>query len=279
MPGNFAGNRNLFLHHKTTTMKLLLASALLILVACKSADKKEITGMSGVYKMLSQRIHNDKTDTTYTTLQQLKIFTDKYMMYANFNPKDSVSSFGIGTYTINKDTILEDVFYNASDTTYSHNPGRFTLVIEKTPKGYKQEIPSIESGGQKYVLNEEYEALDGKQKTAIDGAWRQVKFYSITGNDTTTNTPTQFKMYHNGYVIWGHTNTDSLNISHAGMGYGKFEMPANNKIKESIMVSTYYLIRGHDFDLDIEMNGPDEYTQTIHNTDGSRSVEIYKRLK
>lgn len=260
-------------------MRLLLAFALLAIVACKNNDKQIQSGMSGVYKMLSQRISNDSTDTTYSSLQQLKIFTDTYMIYANFNPSDSASSFGIGTYKMQSDTIIEDVFYNASDTTYNNNPGKFTLIIEKTPKGYKQIIPSIESNGQIYKLTEEYITTGEDKTTSIDGAWRQVKNYLINGNDTITNTPTQFKVYHKGHIIWGHLITDSLNVNHAGIGYGKFEMPSDTTIKESMMVSTYYRVRGNDFILGIEKKGPDEYVQTIKNADGTRSVEIYKRLK
>ena len=260
-------------------MRLLLASALLLIVACKSNDKKGNSGMSGVYKMVSQRVSNDSTDTTYTNLQQLKIFTDDYMIYANFNPSDSVSGFGIGTYITKEDTVIEDVFYNASDTTYTNDPGKFTLIIEKTPKGYNQVIPSIEVDGLNYKLTENYETSGDEKTTSIDGAWRQVKNYFIDGDDTTTNTPTQYKVYHKGYIIWGHVVPDSMHVNHAGIGFGKFEMPANNKVKESMMVSTYYNVRGNDFDLDIDMTGPDQYTQTIHNADGTKTVEIYMRLR
>src|SRR5262245_12612722 len=144
-------------------MKRLLGF-LLLLAACNSYDKKEISSMEGVYQMLSQNIKNEKTDTTYTTLQQLKIFTDHYVMYANFNPTDSVSSFGIGSYTISKDTVIEDIFYNATDSTYNNDPGKFILVIDKTSKGYQQVIPSIESQGQTYTLTEKYETTGSENK-------------------------------------------------------------------------------------------------------------------
>ena len=91
-------------------MKIIWSFSILLFAACNNADKKSVTSISGVYNMLTQRIYNDKTDTTYSTLQQLKIFTEDHVMYANFNPSDSVSSFGIGTYTINKDTYLKICF-------------------------------------------------------------------------------------------------------------------------------------------------------------------------
>lgn len=260
-------------------MRLITACLVLLLAACKSNDNKEELSMNGVYTMLSQRVFNDKEDTTYTSLQQLKIFTPDIMMYANFNPKDSVSGFGIGSYTIKKDTVIEDIFFNASDTSFNNDPGTFTLIIEKTSKGFKQVIPSIKLRDETFTLHEDYTTSTTDQKTAIDGAWRQVKSYSITGTDTITNMPTQYKVYYGGYIIWGNVSTDSLNKSRTLIGYGKFEMPSENKVKEIMMVSTLHLVRGNNFELDINMNGADEYTQIIKNTDGSRSVEIYKRVK
>ena len=56
-------------------------------------------------------------------------------------------------------------------------------------------------------------------------------------------------------------------------------MSGNNKVKESMNSSTTYMVRDHDFDIDIEMNGKDGFTQTINNKDGSKSVEFYERLK
>jgi hypothetical protein len=88
----------------------------------------------------------------------------------------------------------------------------------------------------------------------------------------------QFKAYYAGHVIWGDNWTDSLNKNHTAIGFGKFEMNGN-KVKESMIESTYSAIRGHDFDIEIEMMGADDFKQTITNTDGSKSVEFYQRLK
>jgi len=52
-----------------------------------------------------------------------------------------------------------------------------------------------------------------------------------------------------------------------------------NKVKESMTASTYSDVRGHSFDIDISMNGKDEFTQTMTDADGSKGVEIYTRMK
>lgn len=61
-------------------MKLLLATAVLAVLGCNGAETTADTSMSGAYKMLSQSIKGGKTDTTVTSLQQLKIFNGDFMV-------------------------------------------------------------------------------------------------------------------------------------------------------------------------------------------------------
>jgi hypothetical protein len=259
-------------------MKLVSAFLLLFIIGCKSSDKKESLNMPGTYNMLSQSVKGDKTDTTYTSLQQLKIYTEDFMMYANVNSPDSASGFGIASYSVNADTVTENVIYNASDSTSDDTLRHFTLIIEKTAKGYKQVIPEIQFGAEKMKLTEDYESAGTAAKSSLDGAWKLVKSYTIKGKDTTNNNAVQYKTYNAGYVIWGNNWSDSMNKKHTGIGFGKFEM-TGNKVKESMTASTYSDVRGHDFDIDIELNGTDGFTQTMNNTDGTKSVEVYTRLK
>lgn len=258
-------------------MKNLILAAILFITGCSTADKKDVS-MPGAYKMLSQNVQYDKVDTTYTTTLQMKIYTEDYMMYTNVNSLDTISSFGIGTYSADKDTITENVIYSASDTTATENPGKYKLIIEKTANGYKQIIPEILTQGRNIKLTEEYETAGTSVTSPLDGAWKQIKSYYVNGKDTTVNKVTQYKTYYAGIVVWGGTSTDSLNKLNTGTGYGKFEM-TGNKVKEAMIASTFYQVRGHDFDIDIEMNGTDGFTQTINNADRSKSVEVYVRLK
>lgn len=262
-------------------MKVMLAIGLLAIAGCtNNPEKTALMSMPGAYNMLSQTTTYAKKDTTYTTLKQLKIYTDTHMMYVQTNPADSVSAFGIGTYTANGDTVTENIIYNASDTSANPNPQSFTLIITKTGKGYKQLIPEIQTrDGRKVKLTEEYETSGNDIKSALDGAWKETKAYNIKGKDSTLNKNIQYKTYFHGYFIFGHTYLDSANIVHTGMGYGIFEMPAGNKVNEHVLASTYSQLRGKSFDIDIEMNGTDEFKQTITNDDGTKSVELYQRLK
>lgn len=262
-------------------MKLFYVASLLLFISCNNAGKKAdtSTSMTGAYTMLSQSVKNDKTDTTYTSLQQMKIYTDDFMMYANINTPDSISSFGIGSYSVSMDTVTENVIYTASDSTSDDTSPRYQLQIEKTAKGYKQVIPEIGSGENKVKLTEEYSTTGTGVTSTLDGAWKQSNGYLVKGNDTTMRNPVQYKMYNSGYCIWGNTYKDSLNKTHTGIGFGKFAMDGGNKVKESMIASTYSEVRGHDFTIDIEMNGADEFKQTMNNDDGTKSVEVYKRMK
>lgn len=255
-------------------MKSIIASALLMLLAsCNNTDKKEIS-MPGAYKMLSTIVKTGSSDSTLTNRQQLKIYTGNYMMYAGIESPDSVSLFGIGTYTINGDTLLERVIFSAYDSIKSTSSAAFKLVIEKTEKGYQQVIP--DSSGSRTEL---YESVGTTSTSILDGPWRQTSAFIIKGNDTIMNINNQYKMYWAGQVIWGHNSIDSLKKIHTGIGIGTFEMKGEKKLTESMSASSNADVRNHVFDIDIEMNGKDQFKQTLILADGSKSVEIYQRLK
>ncbi|MFI5131231.1 MAG: hypothetical protein ACHQFX_14610 [Chitinophagales bacterium] len=259
-------------------MRIILSSALLFLIACNSADKKEGTKIEGAYKMLSQNFKNGQTDTTDNSLRQIKIFTGDHMMYANVNSPDSVSSFGVGSYTISGDTITEHVIFSASAATKDDTARTYNLLIEKTAKGYKQVISDMNDSLHS-KLTEDYENAGTETKTPLDGLWKLTRAIAISGNDTTVQKVTAYKAYYAGHIIFGHSYTDSLNKNHTGVGFGKFEMNGNNKAKELMETSTYSQVRGQNFDLDIALNGDDEFTQTIIEKDGTKGVETYQRVK
>lgn len=261
-------------------MKLIYASVLLFLISCNSSGNKETIKMPGAYKMLSVNVKTDKSDSTYPNAHQLKIYTDGYMMYANINSPDSLSGFGVGTYSMENDTLTERVIFNAYDSTKSNGTSTFLLMIEKTAKGYKQVIQDMPGqDGQPMKLTEEYESIGTTATTPLDGAWKQTSAFIVAGKDTSNNINNQYKIYYAGHVIWGHSYTDSLNKNYTGIGFGKFVMKGNDKITESLEATTYSQVRGKDIDIDIEMKGTDEFKQTITYPDGVKGVEVYQRLK
>jgi hypothetical protein len=121
-------------------MKPLIAITLLILIACNS-DKKETLIKPGAYKMISQALKSHTLDTTYLELQQLKIYTGEYMMFANFFARDSISGFGVGSYSAEKDTVTEHVIFSASDSVKDDTPRVYKLYIENKDTGIDRLYP------------------------------------------------------------------------------------------------------------------------------------------
>ena len=215
--------------------------------------------------------------------RQLKVFTGDHMMYANVNRDDSISAFGVGTYTkdtTNTDsiTLYEHIVYRSNDTTVNTNPVTYKLTIQKTERGFKQMIPQIEYMGRRPKLEEEYKNVGLPVKFPLDGVWKQTSSYLIRGKDTTYNSATQFKTYYAGHFMWGNTYKDSTNKTRTGVGFGYFEVEGDNKIKEMLEFSTYMAMAGREFEVQYETMGDNEYKQTIVQENGDINVEHYERM-
>lgn len=259
-------------------MKIVYAVLLLSLAACSNEDKKASMSMPGSYTMVSGRWKTAKLDTN-TTLAQLKIYTADLVMYANINSPDSISSWGIGSWTQSGDTVTENMIYTASDTSKYDQPATYKLIISKTEKGYSQLIHNIGVlNGDSLDLIETYDHSGTGIVSDLDGAWKQTKRTEINGKDTTDATVLQYKVFGDGGVIWAHTWSDSTGKSHAGIGFGTFTLSGTN-LKETLTASTYSAVRGQSFDIEIKLDGKDGFTQTMKNPDGSVSIETYTRLK
>lgn len=257
--------------------KLVSIFSVTMLLSFNSSRVGPAASIQGVYRMLSQSF-TDGTETQSFPIKQLKIFTEHYMMYANVNPADSVSSFGVGSYTEGDNMVTENILYSASGNSSDDTSRTFKLAIEKTAKGYKQVIRNI-GPDEKFTLTEEYETITNNSRSPMDGVWKQLKSYNIKGNDTSWNNVVQFKTYHAGHFIWGNSFTDSSSKKYTGIGFGTFKMNSNNKIMETIESSTFSQINGQTFTVNIEMKGKDWFRQNIVDTDGTIAVEEYQRFK
>lgn len=266
---------------KKFILGVLALSFVILNYNCSGYGKKSGVSIKGVYRMLTLNMQGENLDTTITTREQLKIFTGDFLMYSNYNPVDSSSSFGIGEYTIEADTITENILFTAVDSSRNTNPGTYSLIIKKTPKGYIQIIPKIVTEqGLVYQLTEEYIATGSTEKSPLDGAWMLVSRYTVNGNDTLVLPAYhQYKVYHGGQFMWGNSYDDSTGKKHTGIGFGDFYKTGKNKIKEYGKTSTFSNVRGHDFDITYNLKGKDRYEQIIINEDNTISGEIYERMK
>lgn len=256
--------------------KLVFVFIGLILVNC--ATKKEQPKMAGAYNILSYTVKGDSVDNGSTERTQSKIYTGDLMMYAGYNPADSTASFGVGSYTTEPGTVVENIVFNASSTAANAAPGTFKLAVEQNPKGYKQVIEDMPAGDQKFTLTEEYETVSEAKSSPLDGVWKLEKIYGIKGTDTTTWSTTEYKAYAAGHFIWGNTYVDSLQVRHSGVGFGVFNMDGD-KVKETVNGSNYGSIVGQDFDISIQLNGADGFRQSRTDSEGITTVEEYTRLK
>jgi hypothetical protein len=265
----------------------ILILVMSLVVACQSdsgGNKENNNGkdtssfdIKGAYSMIKQ-IGNDGKKDTLLKKEQLKIYSDKFMMYASPRATDSFGEYGIAIYRQHGNNVTEYVFY-----TSTAGEVKDTAQLEITPlaNGYRQVIRYNDSSST-FVLTEDYDKVGKEPPSPLDGAWTQQKdIYLNKKGDTTRNIhKTQFKIYQSGYFIWANPNKDpASNNFYSAYGYGTFKMQGNNKSQETNINSTFYSqLVGKPVDIDIEMMGADKYKQTITQPAG-KSVEIYERLK
>ncbi len=263
-------------------MRLITAVCMFMfmIMACNDAEQAApALSMAGAYKMTTVSMKNATTDTTDNAPNQMKIYTPDHIIYAWVNPADSTGGFGIGTYEAAGDSVNEHIMYTSNVSTTNDTLRDFTLKIQKDEMGgYTQVIDGITVGGESTVMTESYDNAGTATTTPLDGAWKLKEAYVINGSDTTKGARVQYKVFYAGNVIWGTSFADSAGTNHTGIGYGRFELNGN-QLKESPALSTFSAVTGHEFDIAIEMNGDDEFKQTITDDDGSKSVEVYIRMK
>jgi hypothetical protein len=229
--------------------------------------------MKGAYALTRQMVNDSSMP-----IQQMKIYTEKYMIYAHPLPGDSLADYGIGTYKMDNGKVIEYVFFTS--TGGAHND-TIQLNITKKGNGYSQLINFPSDSGQSFILVEDYDNVSKNVKSPLDGAWKQTQlvFTPKDGKPDTSRT-TQFKVFESGHFIWANTVQDSAtNKPRSAFGYGTFEMKGNSQVVESNTNSTYKtdLIQ-KPVNLKIEWMGKDAFKQTIVWPNSDKSIEYYERL-
>ena len=241
-----------------------------------TSDSTDIE-LKGAYSMTKQ-IGNDGTKDTLLKKEQLKIYSDRYMMWASPRATDSFGEYGIATYSKEAGKVMEYVFYTS---TAGEVKDTAQLEIAKLPNGYKQVIRYVDSSST-FVLTEEYDKVGKEPSTKLDGAWKLTGDIFIDGKgDTITNhRKTQFKVYQSGYFIWANPKDPASNNFYSAYGYGTYKMLNDTTSQETNINSTFYsLLVGKPVEIQIDFIGTDKYQQTISSGAEGRSVEIYERLK
>lgn len=257
-------------------MKPLITLFAACILAAIPAIGQSNLDMVGAWQMTKQ-IANDGKKDTLLKQQQLKIYTHGYMMYASPRSTDSFGEYGIATYRVKGDKVTENIFYTSSAGEVQDSA---LLKITRLNNGYRQVIDYSDQNGT-LLLIEDYKKVGKPDKTALDGAWKQVKntFISSSGDTTHRAGVTQFKVYQSGYFIWANPSKDpASNNFVTAYGYGTFKMTGENKCVETNINSTYHDLVGRPVIIEIKIINENAYKQTITNQDGSKSIEVYERL-
>ena len=263
-------------------MKAIIYSLLVFsFISCNTSADVDKPEMAGVYSMQSQTIDDGTDKTTLKDLKQLKIYTDKYFMYVQANRANAIYSFGLGTYSVDDSGyVIEKAIYSASDSTSASDSETYKLDITTNVDGYSQFIPDITIGGQKATLTEVYKKSGTATTTPLDGVWKETNYYVVNGNDSMSANRTQYKAFYHGYFMYGQYYVDdSTGRNTTGMGYGSFKMENDHQIMETDLNSSNSIIPGQVYTIEIEMIDENNYKQTILQKDGSKYIEVYKRLK
>ena len=260
-------------------MKTIMSSLAisLFLISC-SQKTEEPLSMKGAYSMTRQVLNDGQKDSLLDR-NQLKIFTDRYVMYASPNITDSFANFGIGQYHIADGKIIEKIVFTGTDQDKRDSS---VLLINKNANGYTQVIEAINIAGRDYKLTEDYEDVGRAVTSPLDGTWKQVRNIYITskGDSSVNDKPIEYKIYESGYFIWAITSKDSANRNVSVFGYGTFEMNSDTLSRETVMNTTFVRgLKGRTYEVAIDMEGRDRYKQTITFANGDKSVEIYERMK
>lgn len=230
--------------------------------------------MKGAYALTRQTVND-----TAMPIQQMKLYTEKYMIYAHPIPGDSLADYGIGTYKMQDGKVFEYVFYTSSGG--AHND-TVKLDITKKGNGYSQLINFPSDSGRSFILVEDYDNVSKNARTSMDGAWKQTQSVYIPKNGKAdTSQVTQFKVFESGNFIWANTVQDSATHKpKSAFGYGTFLMNGNNQLVETNTNSTYKTdLVQKPVTLQIEWKGKDNFKQSITWPNGDKSIEYYERLK
>ena len=247
-------------------------------LGCGCHTPQAPVNIAGAYDMVTQTFGGNVLDTTFTQHKQLKLYTGRFMMYVRLSPADSLSSYGVGTYTISGNRLVENIVYSAADTIAIKTPDSDTMVVTQTADGMEQARPNIRSDKGDISLKEVYHRVDTAVLSPIDGCWKQVSGYSVKGTDTVRWADVQYKAFFAGNFAFGNVETDKRGITHAGVSYGTFTM-AGNTVNETITASSWPALNGQHVAVEITVNSPDVFTQTIRQQDGTTEVLRYERLR
>ena len=251
-----------------------------VLCQCKTDSKRENANIAGAYRLTHEGGGGVETGSNSDEFNKIKIFTQDYYMQAQKNKLDSVTSFEIGTYTLDGDNLKQNPIFSSYGTaSYEPTIDSFDLkIIDGDDIQLTKNTNSKNKESQSNVEN--YKRVGNKSQSVIDGVWQQISTYAVLGKDTTWDKGTNYKILYDGYVIWGDFHIDPVTQKHnTFMGFGTFVMKGETKLEETYIKSNYGPNEGKTFYIDVEFKNDDEFAQSILDEGtGTRYIEVYRKL-
>lgn len=259
-------------------MKRILLLAIMfgcVYLGCKHTSK---TTYTGVFKLDKLTVSGGGKDSVYARTQ-LKIYTDNYFVYASLAPDSSVG-FGVGYYKLDTGNFVVESNVYSSRSLDSQQV--FHIKMTQTANGYTQLIPTMAKvKGVTYSETEVYTKIASTGTSTLDGVWKLDSAYTVKGKDTTKQNEVQFKAFWGSHFMFVHRyslDNTQKNFKN-GFGFGDFTFK-NDTLSEEDSVTNHTVLLNRQFAIKINMRGPDQYRQVIHDAKtGDQSVEVYRRLK
>lgn len=251
-----------------------------VLYQCKTDSKQEIITIAGAYKLTNEGGDGIESGSNSLDVNKIKIFTPDYYMQAQKNKLDSITSFEIGTYKVDRGNLIQNVIFSSyGSTKYEPTIDSFDLKIIGVDNIRLAKSKNSKSKEHQQDV-ETYKRAGNKSQTIIDGVWHQTSTYAVLGKDTTWDKGTNYKIMYDGYVIWGDFHIDPAAQKHTTfMGFGTFVMNGKNKLEETYIKSNYGPNEGKTFYIDVDFKNDNEFAQSIlDEKTGTRYIEVYQRL-
>jgi hypothetical protein len=167
----------------------------IFLYSCGSNTDSKPETISGVYKLKNTGA-TDQSDPQQKL--QYKIYTPTYYFQASVE-NDSSVMFGIGSYEIINDTIIEHNIYNTDNFDVKKD---FKLVFSKSENGYSQVASAMMKDATEASSKEEYDTISLNESASnVDGLWQHVRTMSINGADTSFLNTTEYVIFQSGHYL------------------------------------------------------------------------------
>ena len=196
------------------------------LYSCGSNTNSTPKSISGVYTLKSTITQGEENQSGTQGITHYKIYTPSNYFLASIE-KDSSVRFGVGSYEISNDTIIEHNFFNTENLAEKKD---LKLVLSTTENGFSQISATMIKDASSASSKQEYDtiSINGPASTA-DGLWQHVRTMKILGTDTTYFNFADFVIFQSGHYLKAfRTVIDSLTNQYKNdFCFGTFTL--NNK--------------------------------------------------